>query len=143
MNTALTVPTTDPYGQGVTVGGIPSGVVDWVKLELRKETTPGVVAATRAAFLKSDGGIVDLDETSPVKMYGVTNGNYFIVVKHRNHVAVMSHDAQTLSSSTSTLYNFTTGSNKFYGEDVGAKDLGSGVWGMMAGERKRKRTDTE
>jgi len=134
MNTSLTVPTTDPYGEGVTVGGIPSGVVDWVKLELRKESTPGVVAATRAAFLKSDGSIVDLDGTSPVKMYGVTNGNYFIAVKQRNHVAVMSHDAQALSSSTSTLYDFTTGSNKFYGEDVGAKDLGSGVWGMMAGD---------
>jgi len=133
MNTGLTVQTTDPYSQGVTVGGIPSGVVDWVLLELRKEATPDVVAATQVAFVKNDGSIVNPDGTSPVKMYGVTDDNYYIVIKHRNHLAVMSATTVSLSSS-SALYDFTTGSDKFYGNNSGAKDLGLGVWGMIAGD---------
>ena len=130
---ALTIQSFDPYGQGETVGSVPSGVIDWVTLELRKESTPGVVAATRAAFLKSNGSIVDLDGTSPVKMYGVTDGNYYIVVKQRNHLGIMSHDAQALSSSTSTLYDFTLLQSQAYGTDPMA-DLGDGSFGMIGGD---------
>ena len=133
MNTDLTLPTTDPYSQGETVGSIPSGVVDWVLLELRKESTPDVVAATQAAFVKSDGSIVSPNGTSSVKLYGVPDGNYYIVVKHRNHLAVMSHDAVALSNSTSTLYDFTTGQSQAYGTDP-MKDLGDGSFGMIGGD---------
>ena len=132
MNTSLTVPTTDPYSLGETVGSIPSGVVDWVKVELRSELTPGVVAATRVGFLKSDGSIVEPNGTSPLKLYGVTDGNYYIVIKHRNHLGVMS--AGTVALPNVSAYNFTTGSGQYYGGSTGAKDLGSGVWGMIAGD---------
>jgi hypothetical protein len=49
-------------------------------------------------------------------------GNYYIVIKHRNHLAVMSANAVSLNGTSSTLYDFTTGSDKFYGNG-GAKQL--------------------
>ena len=135
MGTGLNgiLPTNDPYSVGENVVSIPSAtIVDWVKVQLRGTTT--TVTATRAAFIKNDGSIVDLDGTSPVKFNGVSDGNYYVVVIHRNHLAVMSAGTLALSGGSSTLYNFTTASTQFYGGATGAKDLGSGVWGMIAGD---------
>jgi len=115
-----------------TVASIPnSTIVDWVLVELRTGTAAGTKVATRAGFLKSDGTIVDIDGTSPVLFTGLSAGNYYIVLRHRNHLAIMSAAAIPLSSS-SALYNFTTGNNKFYGG--GAKSLEVGIFGMIGGD---------
>ena len=71
--------------------------------------------ATRAAFIKSDGTIVDVDGTSPVEFSGAASGDYYVVVRHRNHLAVMSAGVVALSAA-STAYDFTTGTDKYYGE---------------------------
>ena len=109
-------------------------IVDWVLLELRKGETAATATtvATKAAFIKSDGNIVDIDGTSPVEFKGRPAGDYYIVVRHRNHLAVMS--SVKVSLPNSTTYDFTTSSSQFYGGNAGAKDLGSGVWGMIAGD---------
>ena len=55
-----------------TVGSIPnSNIVDWVLVELRTGTAAETKVAARAAFLKSDGTIVDIDGTSPIKIYWI------------------------------------------------------------------------
>jgi len=105
-------------------------IVDWVLVKLRKASDKNVVS-TRASFIKSDGSIVDLDGTSPVEFNEVV-GNFYIAIEHRNHLAVMSANPITLPNSTP--YDFTTASDKFYEDNVGAKGLGSGVWGMIAGD---------
>ena len=64
----------------------------------------------------------------------MTEGDYYIVIKHRNHLSVMSDETVHLTNIITTLYDFTTSSDQFYGGGVGAKDLGSGVWGMIAGD---------
>ena len=135
MSTDLNIPTADPYSMGASVVSIPNDVVDWVKLELRKglTATSASFVSSRAAFIKSDGSIVDLDGTSPVEFKGVSPGYYYILVKHRNHLAVMSANAISLSDN-SALYDFTNSNDKFYGNNLGTKDLGSGVWGMIAGD---------
>ena len=120
------------YGGDETVASIPSNVVDWVLVELRTGASSSTVAATRAAFLKSDGTIVDLEGTSPVGFSGITPGSYYIIVKHRNHLAVMSSDLVVLDGITS--YDFTTGSDKYYGTTSGAKEVETNVWGMLAGD---------
>ena len=136
-----TLPLNDPYGKGESVGSIPSpDIVDWVLVQLRTATEEGnpetatVVEAERAAFLKKDGTIVDLDGTSPVSFTGISFGDYYIVVEHRNHLAVMSNTPVTLSDYTLT-YDFTTAQNKAYttGPNPMA-DLGDGNFGMFTGD---------
>ena len=140
MDTSLnsTLPTTNPYSLSDTVSNIPStDIVDWVKIELRTGASASeatTVVATRAAFLKSNGSIVDTDGTSDVKFTGVSDGDYYVVIMHRNHLAVMSAGTVSLSGSSSTLYDFTSGSSQFYGGSTGAKELETGVWGMIAGD---------
>jgi hypothetical protein len=131
------IPTAQPYSTAPwnysgneQVGSIPSGVVDWVLIQLRTDLTTTV--ATRAAFLMSDGSVTDIDGASAVRFDGLSAGDYYIVVRHRNHLGVMSASAVSLSSS-STLYNFTTAQTQAYGINPMA-DLGSGKYGMISGD---------
>ena len=142
LNSLGDLPTSDPYSQGESV---PAGffsahstIVDWVLVGLRTGTAAATTIKTRAAFIKMNGDIVDLDGTSRVCFMGVSPGDYYIVIRHRNHLAVMSASAVSLSN-TGTTYDFTTGDgSQFYpGNGSGAKLLESSpsnVWGMIAGD---------
>ncbi len=128
------IPLTSPYSQDPrTVSSIPTGVVDWVLIELRSSAAGGDTIGYKSAFLRYDGKIVGDDGNSEQIIVDVPPANYYIVVRHRNHLAVMSNLSIPLddNSTTPTLYNFTTGSSQFYGID-GTKELEPGVWGMWA-----------
>ena len=100
------------YSGTENVLSIPSGVVDWVLVELRTGPPSFTIAAARAAFLKSDGTIVDLDGSSPVSFSGIAPGSYYILVKHRNHLAVMRQILFLFEWYTS--YDFTTRNRNIY-----------------------------
>lgn len=145
MSTALRVdgliPLSQPYSTppwdypvGDSVAAIPADVVDWVLLELRTGTGPSTRAAMRAAFIKSDGTVVDLDGTSAVTFSSIAVGDYYIVVHHRNHLSVMSANPVSLSGS-SALYDFTVG-GKAYGTNP-VVNLSGNVYGMYAGDSDR------
>lgn len=119
------------YDGAEQVSSIPPGVVDWVLVGLR-DSPAGPGKAFRAAFLKSDGSIVDLDGGSAVRFYGVTPGNYHIVVYQRNHLAIMSSLAHPLNNAGS-LYNFTSAQTQAYGTDPMVA-LPGGVYGMISGD---------
>jgi len=130
------VPKAHPYGgapwnyAGIdTVSAVPEGVVDWVMVELRMGTDSASTVGRRAAFITKTGAIVDLDGTSPVGFSGIGAGFYRIVVRHRNHLAVMSRDSVALSDA-SALYDFTTGLDKYFGNDAALLTAGKyGLWG--------------
>ena len=119
---------------------VPSGVVDWLYIELREADAPeNASAATifgkRAAFLKSDGSIVEIDGITPVKFYNapVTPGNnVYVVIKHRNHLPIMSSAGVTKNVSGIYSYDFTDDGSKSYGYPDGIKLLG-GKWSLVGG----------
>ncbi len=116
-----------------TVAGIPnSNIVDWILVELRTGTAASSRVSTRAGFLKNDGSIVDVDGVSPLSFSGIFSGSYYIVIRHRNHLAIMSAAAISLSSST-PLYNFSSAQSQAYGTNPMAS-LTGGIFGMYAGD---------
>jgi hypothetical protein len=120
------------YNGSESVSSIPNGVIDWVLLELRTDTAASTIVARKAAFLKNNGSIVDLDGTSKPSFSELSSDNYYIIIRHRNHLDVMSANPVFLSSNSS-LYDFTTGPDKAYGNDP-LFDFGNGIWGMYAGD---------
>ena len=89
-----------PYNYSGTesVASIPANVTDWVLVEIRKpssglpaDATSATVVGRRAAFILNTGSIVDLDGVTPLGMDISKQGNSYIVVRHRNHLAVMSN----------------------------------------------------
>jgi hypothetical protein len=77
-------------GESEVVASIPTNIVDWVLIELRTGTAASTTVARRAAFLRNDGIVVDLDGLSKVAFPEINGGDYYIVIKHRNHLAIMS-----------------------------------------------------
>ncbi len=65
-------------------------IVDWVFVELRSKDNYRTAIATRSGLLQRDGDIVDLDGVSPLGFAGLTVDSFYVVVRHRSHLGVMS-----------------------------------------------------
>jgi hypothetical protein len=107
-------------------------IVDWVLVEIRNNLTPGSRIATKALLLRSDGNIVDLDGKSLPVLSGVSAGNYFLVVNHRNHLAIISKTSTPLSLN-SVQYDFTSTYLKSYGVNP-IKKMTNNKWAMFTGD---------
>ena len=146
------IPTTEPYTgmSGFTHSGGGGGekisstvltitgndaIVDWVVLELwDKSTNVTTPFATRAALLQRDGNIVDIDGISAVTFKNkVSITEYYVVVRHRNHLGVRAATA-ILSASSSPIINidFTDPSVSTWGTN-GQKNI-SGKMCLWAGD---------
>ena len=128
-----TVPGTSTFDQPGTV----DDVVDWVIVELRDPATPATRLATKAALLQRDGNIVDLDGSSNLKIPGLADGNYHIMIRHRNHLGIRTGTAQALSNTVTSL-DFTTPGLVYDADGAGPHlpmvTLSGGALGMWTGD---------
>ena len=139
LNSQGFVPNNQPYSASPwnysgdeIVLNIPENVVDWVQVQLRTGTDSASTVATRSAFICKNGMVTDLDGYSPVSFSGIADGNYYVVIRHRNHLAVMTANPLALSADT-TLYDMTTGQDKAYGS-LPLVELSTGVYGIPTGD---------
>jgi hypothetical protein len=109
-------------------------IVDWVLIELRTGLAGSSVAARKAAFLMQDGSIIDTDGSTSLK-FNLAAGSYYIVIRQRNHLAVMSSSTVPLTIN-SNAWDFTTSQSKAYGTNS-LSALSSGVFGMIAGDNNQ------
>ena len=108
-----------------------TNIVDWVLLELRTSPQVTSIVSRRAVFILSSGLIVDLDGISPVSFSGPAAGNYYLVIKHRNHIAIMSAGT-ILSDIPSVSYDFTISQNQAYNSSyLPMKSLSGGKFGLL------------
>jgi hypothetical protein len=111
-----------PYAFPVTVANMattnavlavsgPNAIVDWVVVELRSGSNNTVMISSLPALIQRDGDIVMAsDGVSPLTFTGVAPGAYFVVVRHRNHLGIMSAQAVMLGGALASV-NLTVGSN--------------------------------
>ena len=111
---------------------IPTNVCDWVLVELRNATNPSLIVAQKAAFLLIDGTISDANApvSGLVHFDHIAAGAYYVSIKHRNHLAVMSAVPVDLPNN-SNLYSFISAATRAYGNTQAY--LKPNVYGMFAG----------
>lgn len=82
-----------------------NAIVDWVFVEVRDPSDNTVVMASRSGLLQRDGDIVDVDGQSKLYFPSLESQTGYIVVKHRNHLGVMSQlrDLSLLCDFTSPM----------------------------------------
>ncbi|MEI9934533.1 MAG: hypothetical protein WDM71_06690 [Ferruginibacter sp.] len=110
-------------------------IVDWVLVQLHR-ASDSVVVSQRAVLLEKNGNIVETDGVSPVNMAGNLPGNYFISIKHRNHLGIRIAGTLVLAKTTSTNYDFTTSLNKVYSKGItnnAMATLATGIYGLWGG----------
>ena len=117
---------------GVT---IPANAVDSVNIEIRNATTAlgSTVRRFAPAWLMTDG---TLRSFTNIALSGVAfdapSGAYYVVVRHRNHLAVMSSATVSLTTSPAS-YNFTLAAGAAYGTGA-MKALAGARYGMFAAD---------
>lgn len=84
--TAATV--TNTFSADLTATGS-NAIVDWVFVELRDRNDSTRIVSSRSALLQRDGDIVALDGVSPLDIRGIQDSTYYVAVRHRNHLGVM------------------------------------------------------
>ncbi|MBK8944002.1 MAG: hypothetical protein IPM32_01920 [Ignavibacteriae bacterium] len=94
MNYGLTLPSTSPY-DGSAALTTPTNAVDWVLVELRDKNDETNIIESKSAYLLNDGRIVNI-QNGGVMHFDSPSNQYFISVKHRNHLSVMSASAISL-----------------------------------------------
>lgn len=126
------------YAGPESVTTVPADVVDWVLIALRTGTDAASEVARRAAFVKADGTIVDLDGTSDVQFDGLADGTYYVVLDHRNHLPAMTAAGVNagVSAPCTGLYCYDFTSAATFGT-AGQIDLGGGAFGLWGGDGNR------
>ncbi|MBN2172599.1 MAG: hypothetical protein JW731_00615 [Bacteroidales bacterium] len=142
LNDAALIPLNQPYYQTPwnysgteSVASIPENVVDWILIEMYDapsvdQALPSTLLGRKAALLKSDGSIVDTDGSSNLSFTVPVSNKLFVVIRHRNHIAVLSGNPLQLSEGK-YLYDFTLSASQAYGNNQG--DFGD-KFGMYAGD---------
>ncbi|MEN0049136.1 MAG: hemagglutinin protein, partial [Bacteroidota bacterium] len=93
------VPVQSPYADALMVndsalvfcmkGG--SSIVDWVEIELRI-SSDGASVAKQSALVRRDGRIVDENGNMPVRFPNLEVGDYYVIIRHQNHIAIMTNE---------------------------------------------------
>lgn len=127
------LPTTSPYSEDPrTVSSLPADIVDWILVELR--TTPaGSAVLSKSVLLRRDGRIVDDDGVTTQIELDADAGSYYVVLRHRNHLSIMSASALALDPNTSSLFDFTTAQTQAYGTNP-MTEVATGVFAMLSGD---------
>ncbi len=141
LNTGLNdiIPSAQPYNRAPwayngdeSATSIGNNISDWVLVEAR-ESSNGTALERRAALLRNDGALLSPDGTEGVLFSTLTAGNsYYLVVRHRNHLAVLSNNATVLPNTPATALDFTDYAN-VSGSNQEAL-MSDGKYAMYAGD---------
>ena len=119
-------------------------IVDWVLVEFRKpisglpaDALSSTITGRKAGFLLSSGIVVDVDGISPIAYNISKQGAGFIVIRHRNHLGVMSISVP--SNATGTFADdFTVLANNYIAPGAASNPvilLADGIhYGLWAGD---------
>lgn len=132
QNLPFSQPYNDPpwsFMDNIAVGAIPNFAVDWMLLELRSPVDVAVVMATLPVFVLNDGRLVDINGNTAVPFDGLDAGNYSIVLRHRNHLDIISANTVALPGT----YDFSSSAQQVLGEEQ-LVDFGDGNFGMKGGD---------
>ncbi|UOG93246.1 MAG: hypothetical protein L3K52_05805 [Candidatus Thiothrix sulfatifontis] len=101
--------------------------VDWVLLELRDATDPTLVKARVTGVVQRDGDIVDAQTGgNTFELTGLPAGNYYLSVRHRNHLGIMSATALNFGETPLTV-DFSSGTTATYGEHARVSVAGTAL----------------
>lgn len=110
-----------------------NAIVDWVLVELRDKSNKDNVLQSVTALLQKDGDIVNVDGISPIRIPNLSKDSFFIAVKHRNHIGVISPNYRELTPLNSD-YDFRTDINNSLGGGNGIANLGDGFLALFSGD---------
>lgn len=133
------LPLLSPYDASHSVDALPDvsprSIVDWVQVQLRASET-GPVLQSQSAFLLDDGTIAGLEGNPVLGFPNDGTSEFFVVIHHRNHLAIMSAAPHGFSGSQASapLIDLTALDSVYGGNQSGVKEIEAGILAMYAGD---------
>ncbi|MBK8550301.1 MAG: proprotein convertase P-domain-containing protein [Ignavibacteria bacterium] len=90
-------------------------VQDTMRVYLRNTTPPYLITDSSKVFLSSTG-------FANISFANTATSTKYIALKHRNSIETWSATGVNFKQDSTTTYDFTTGSNKAYGSNLGLKN---------------------
>lgn len=118
------------YDGNESVSNFSNETVDWVLVEIRTGLDNTTTVAKKAALLMSNGQVKDLDGDSDLTFSLDTDESYYVIIRHRNHLDVMSADP--VDFDTEMSYNFTPSESRALNDKQAGLD--DGFAAMLAGD---------
>lgn len=146
LRVATFIPLTSPYADAATIaasvlatggtsgtGVVADDIVDWIWIELRDAADNTAVIAGQSALIQRDGDIVGLDGLSSVA-FEEPGTTYYVAIKHRNHLGVVSNATIPLSRHTTVIDFSNSAAQITFGTDAqGTQGMPANVVAMWAG----------
>jgi hypothetical protein len=108
-------------------------IVDWVFIEIRDPGNDKVILATQSALLLRNGSVVAAGGGDVLYFPTLVEGDYYVVVKHRNHLPLMTDQVWYLSSDNPPMIDFTQPSFPVRGGNAAGR-LFAGKRAMWSGD---------
>lgn len=113
----------------------PHYIVDWMQMQLRTTTT-GAAEQTINVFLLENGYLVSTNGTNNFPIDYIPGTQYYIVLRHRNHLGIMSSAMHTFSLTPggATSIDLSALNSVYGGNTLGVKQIEPGVLALYAGD---------
>ena len=116
--------------------GTGDAIVDWIFIELRDPTDNTQVLLTFSALLQRDGDVVAVDG-GPVNLSVPVPASFYVAVKHRNHLGVMTQNPVNVVAGLAAVDFTTIATTALYNEPgyegLEVYTLGNGTNALWAG----------
>lgn len=113
--------------------------VDWVLVELRDALDPTHIVASHAGLVTRDLHVVGNDGSSPLS-FKVAPGNYYVSVRHRNHLGCMTAIPMALGTSGVNNVFFVDPSLSTYGTNARKGVNGGATMALWMGNVTNNKT---
>ena len=110
---------------------IPDNILDWILMEVRDMYCPEEVIEQRAGFITTTGDIVGMDYQKGIDFYELSQTGYYISIKTRTHLAVMTKKAHKVPNELAIDFSDPV---TIKGGTSQLADLDRGFYALLAGD---------
>ena len=111
-----------------------AAIVDWLLVELRSDSLESEILCTQSVLLCRDGMVIAANGNENIVFEGYEADNYYISVRHRNHLGAMTAQSMALNH-LPQMIDFTHPDTPIWGEHA-LVDLNADTKGLWAGNGK-------
>ena len=110
-----------------------ASVVDWILVELHPSVAPWQTTLSFPALLRRGGTVAGYSDGAYPFLISVPAGTYYVVVRHRNHLPIVTASPIALTTNGAMVaVNFTAAASNAFGSD--AQVLTGSLWCMWSGD---------
>jgi len=122
------------YSGGEMLTSIPPQMVDWILIELRSGSDYSRIMDRRAGILMNNGDILETDLSGGLVFNCIDVGSYYVVVRHRNHLPVMSANSINMPFSGTMDFKNVVNNPPFGNLTEALIEMEPDHWGIISGD---------